>query len=77
MRRSGPGAGGRDWVYKGSTTRPTFDVHFGPDVLPGTQVWLVAASLSPRMQVGPTAYPVFAHVGYAALVSGEPSLTAR
>jgi hypothetical protein len=53
----------RDWRFEGHTTRTILDLAFPADLPPGTQVWLTARWLSPRLQGGPAANPVSTHLG--------------
>lgn len=60
-----PPASRADWSLQCHATRTTVDVTFGPDVEPGTKVYLAACWLSPRGQSGPVSTPLPAYVGYA------------
>ncbi|HEY7116316.1 MAG TPA: hypothetical protein VH475_07010 [Tepidisphaeraceae bacterium] len=51
------------WRFEGHTTRTTIELAFPSDLAPGSQVWLTARWLSPRLQSGPIATPVSTHLG--------------
>jgi hypothetical protein len=52
-----------EWRFAGHATRTVVDVTFPADLPPGTEVWLTARWLNPRLQPGPAARPVSTHLG--------------
>ena len=53
------------WIFEGATTRNSFDVAFSDSLPAGTQVWLRAAWVNPRLAVGPMCAPVTTVLQYA------------
>jgi len=46
-----------------NTSRTSLDIVIGPDVPPGTQVWLAASWYNPRGDNGPMSMPVSTYIG--------------
>ena len=46
------------WNFEGATTRPRFDILFPSTVAGGAQVWVCAAWINAKQEVGPTSVPI-------------------
>lgn len=57
----------KEWRMHAMATRTTKTIYFEPRYapLPGVKVWITAQWSNPRGQTGPTAPPVFTHIGFA------------
>ena len=46
------------WNFEGATTHPKFDILFPSTVAGGAQVWVCAAWINAKQEVGPTSVPI-------------------
>jgi hypothetical protein len=63
-----PPADPREWNVKAITSRATAQLHFSPNLPPGTKVWLTACWTNARQERGPLCEPVFTHLTYGVAV---------
>jgi hypothetical protein len=65
-----PPADPRQWSLAAIPSRATAQLHFNPNLPPGTKVWLTACWTNARQERGPLCEPVVTHLTYGVAVQG-------
>lgn len=55
------------WQFRGGSTKSNPQIVFGPEVAPGTPVWVTAQWVNPTDVPGPACAPVKAHISFQGL----------
>lgn len=64
------------WTFEGATSRNEMSINFPDSVPAGSQVWIRAAWVGTRQEIGPLSVPITTHLQYGGAVMPAPEMTA-